>query len=71
MKKLFLPVLLIFLTLPAFSQEDEYAKFQGVWFIADDDVEYFVFIDDVIFTNVDGGFTFRYTVENMWSNTPP
>jgi hypothetical protein len=29
MKKPVLAVLPIFLTLPAFSQEDEYAKFQG------------------------------------------
>ena len=47
--KNFLAVLLIFLAIPAFSQEDEYAKFQGVWGVTiEDEKIIFVFINNTL-----------------------
>jgi hypothetical protein len=74
MKKLYLAALLIFLTLPAFSQEDEYARFQGIWYpvlVEYTDEEFYtseeclIFIDDIFITTLDGDFiSGRYSVGN-------
>jgi hypothetical protein len=46
MKRLFL-VILALASLPAFSQEDEYAKFQGVWYgTIGNEFIFYIFIDN-------------------------
>jgi hypothetical protein len=42
MKKMFIIAVLSFAILPAFSHEDEYAKFHGVWRLEDDDQLIFI-----------------------------
>jgi hypothetical protein len=73
MKKLFIAVMLIFLTLPVFSQEkDSRAPFQGIWYPIfyeyKNEVftseECFIFIDDIFITTLDGYFiSGHYSVE--------
>jgi hypothetical protein len=63
MKKMIVISILVLLALPAFSQEDEYAKFQGIWYAEmEDEIAYFIFENDtVIFTSAEidvGGFSF-------------
>jgi hypothetical protein len=50
-KKFIFAVLLFLLVLPAFSQEDEYAKFQGVWWLQEteySDLIHFIFINNTL-----------------------
>jgi hypothetical protein len=72
MKKQFFAVILVYLTLPVFTQDvpsadDPYAKFQGVWYgvIYDEDPVFFVFIDDVFICNLDGGYYYKYNIEGQ------
>ena len=61
MKKLFIIAVLAFAVLPAFSQEDEYAKFQGVWYgESEDENSYFIFENNtaIMFDSSNGGVFF-------------
>jgi hypothetical protein len=67
MKKIILVLSLSLLVLPAFAQEDEYARFQGVWIgivPSNDDFMMFIFEDDsFIWVNNDGIFNVEYVLE--------
>jgi hypothetical protein len=67
MKKLFMIAVLSCAVLPAFSQEDEYARFQGVWYgvIYGGEVKvFFIFIDDIFISHIESDSYGRYSVEN-------
>jgi hypothetical protein len=65
MKKLFLVAALALAALPSFAQEDEYAKFQGIWWgiIDDNEIVVFAFIDDTFVTTLDGGIAGKFFIE--------
>jgi hypothetical protein len=73
MKKLVIIAVLAFAALPAFSQEDEYAKFQGVWYgEREDENTYFIFENNtaIMFDSSNGGVffvTLRYLLIKLYS----
>jgi hypothetical protein len=53
MKKIFM-LAMVLAALPSFAQEDEYAKFQGVWYVEDEGVIQFIaFVNDTFMMTTD------------------
>jgi hypothetical protein len=65
MKKLILISILLLLAFPGFSQEkDSRAPFQGIWHDVDDSDTIYAFIDDILFSNTNGGDAARFSVKD-------